>query len=399
MNSVTVANLPVGSYIDKPVYLDEKYILLSPDIPISEELKKLLQEWGFTRVYTDGTPTSAPPIYEAADISKESGNGNARQSGVAFLTSDVREEEKRKEAQKFFLEMTNFISETFDFFLKKNEFQMNLISEKVKLCIDKIKTHKKQLLQLQNLHDQNHSYIIGHAVKTMIVSLVLADVLKLPTFKQIEIGMAALLHEIGMLRIPPQLYMNAKTLSSEEKKSIAAHTILGFRILKSAGFPMTVTRAVLEHHERVDGSGHPRNLTGDKISLYAKILAIAGSYSAIVSKRPYREASDGHTGIMDLLKNTGKQYDEQLIRVLVYTLSIYPVGTFVALSNGAQGIVIETDAERPKYPIVKLIINENGETFRDHPVLHTEEGNGISIVRPLIQKEIDKITQILQSQK
>lgn len=399
MNSVTVTNLPVGSYIDKPVYLDEKYILLTPDIPISEDLIKRLQEWGFSRVYTDGTPTSAPPIYEAADISNESGEGNSGQSGTAVLTSDAREEEAKKEAQEFFLEMTDFVSETFDLFLKSNEFHMNLLSEKVKLTIDKLKTHRKYLLQLRSLHDPNHSYLIGHAVKTMLVSLVLADVLKLPTFKQIEVGIAALLHEIGMLRIPRELYMNAKTLTADEKKSIAAHTILGFRILKNAGFPMTVTRAVLEHHERVDGSGHPRGLTGDKISLYAKIIAIAGSYSAIVSKRPYRDASDGHTGIMDLLKNTGKQYDERLIRVLVFTLSIYPIGTFVALSNGAQGIVIETDTDRPKYPIVKLMINENGERFREPPVLHTEEGNGISIVRPLVQKEIDKISQILQTQK
>ena len=99
---------------------------------------------------------------------------------------------------------------------------------------------------------------------------------------------------------------------------------------------------------------------------------------------------DDDTGIMDLLKNTGKQFDEQLIRVLVFTLSIYPVGTYVLLSNGTQGIVAETDSERPKFPIVKLLLNEEGGIFRDQPLLHTSEGSGTSIVRPLIQKEIEK---------
>lgn len=301
-----------------------------------------------------------------------------------------------EEVEHFFMNMCDFLSEVFELFQNHNDFQMNRISEQVKECIEMIKNKRNQLLQLNMLEAPEHSYLITHAVKTTIIALVLADVLKLPPFKQIELGMAGLLHELGMLRIPPQLYMSTKILSSEEKKAIAAHTVLGFRILKSAGFPLSVTRAVLEHHERINGTGYPRRLTGDKISFYAKIISIAGSYAAIVSKRPYREAADGHTGIMDLLKNTGKQYDEQLIRILVFTLSIYPVGTYVALSNGTQGLVIETDSEKPKFPIVKLLLNEQETAFRDQPILHTEAGAGIHITRPLIKKEIQKIAAIIQ---
>ena len=390
MNSVSVANLPVGSYIDQPVYLDNKFVLLSPDIPVTEELKKRLQTWNYSKVFTDGTPVESPPEYAASMAAPENGSGTA--ASKAVLDTDYKEKEHMDEVQHFFHEMTTFLSDIFELYLKHNSFQMNRISEQVKACTDMIKTHKKYLTQINMLQDTEHSYLISHSVKTTIIALVLADVLKLPPFKQIEVGMAGLLHEIGMLRIPPQLYMSSKQLTPEEKKTIAAHTVLGFRILKAAEFPLSVTRAVLESHERVDGSGYPRGLTGDKISLYAKILTIASSYAAMVSKRPYRDATDGHTSIMDLLKNTGKQYDEQLIRVLVFTLSIYPVGTYVALSNGAQGLVIETDSDKPKYPIVKLLLNEQGAPFREQPILHTEEGEGIQILRPLIQKEIETLT-------
>lgn len=394
MNSVSVSNLPVGSYIDQPVYLDEKYVLLSPDIPITESLKKRLQQWNYSKVFSDGTPSESPPEYSPGTYETEETEKNG--SSKAVLDTDYKEKEHMEEAQKFFMEMTSFLSEIFELFLKHNSFQMNRISEQVKACAEMIKNRRKHLLQLNRLQDAEHSYLISHSVKTTIIALVLADILKLPPFKQIEVGMAGLLHEIGMLRIPPQLYMSSKQLSPEERKTIAAHTVLGFRILKAADFPLSVTRAILESHERIDGSGYPRGLTGDKISFYAKILAISSSYAAIVSKRPYRDASDAHTGIMDLLKNTGKQYDEQLIRVLVFTLSIYPVGTYVVLSNGAQGIVIETDSERPKFPIVKLIVNDRGAPFRDPPILHTEEGDGIHIVRPLIQKEIENINAVIR---
>jgi hypothetical protein len=87
---------------------------------------------------------------------------------------------------------------------------------------------------------------------------------------------------------------------------------------------------------------------------------------------------------------------EQLIRVLVYILSIYPVGTYVLLSNGAQGIVSETDSEKPKFPIVKLLLDGQGAPFREQPILHTEGGDGIHIVRPLVQKEIQNISAAIQ---
>lgn len=393
MNSVSVANLPIGSFIDQPVYLDDKYVLLSPDIPISEALKKRLQEWNYSKVFTDGTPVEAPP--EIAPVLTTDDSGNGASPSKAVLDTDYKEQEQMREVRTFFQEMTAFLADVFELYLRNNIFQLNRISEQVKACTDMIKSKRKYISQINLLNDTDHSYLISHSIKTTIIALVLADILKLPPFKQIEVGMAGLLHEIGMLRIPPQLYMSSKTLSPEEKKTIAAHTVLGFRILKSAEFPLTVCRAVLESHERIDGSGYPRGLTGDKISFYAKILTIASSYAAIVSKRPYRDAVDGHTGIMDLLKNTGKQYDEQLIRVLVYTLSVYPVGTYVALSNGAQGIVVETDSDKPKFPIVKLLLNGEGSPFRDQPILHTEGGEGIHIVRPLVQKEIQNIQTVI----
>ena len=107
-----------------------------------------------------------------------------------------------------------------------------------------------------------------------------------------------------MLRIPPAIYMKKDALTPEEKKAIITHPVIGFRALKAVEFPMSISRAVLEHQEKENGTGYPRGLTGDKISFYAKILAVASSYVAIVSNRPYRDALDGHAGIMDLLKNS-----------------------------------------------------------------------------------------------
>lgn len=391
MNAVTVKNLPEDTYLDKPTYLDEKYILLSPDVPITKELKDRLTAWGYERVYTDGAPQDKPPFF-----AKENQESGGDQQVTARYESSEKEKQQWKEAQQCFLRSAQFLSDVYEQYLKKNEFYHDEITEEVKRIMADVKEHRRFLLRLSDLDDPNHSYIISHSVKTTIVSLVLGDALKLPIFKQIELGTAALLHNIGMLRIPPQLYMSNRRLSPEERKTLAAHTILSFRILKEAGFSMMVTRAVLEHHERIDGSGHPRGLEGEKISFFARIIAVAGSYSAIISKRPYREAQDAHTGILDLLKNTGKQYDEKIIRLLVYTISLYPVGTYVVLSNGAQGVVVETNAENPKLPVVRVLVNERGAPLRDQPLLYTSADNGLQVKRPLVPSEIEAITKASQ---
>ena len=96
---------------------------------------------------------------------------------------------------------------------------------------------------------------------------------------------------------------------------------------------------------------------------------------------------------MDLLKDIGKRYDDRILRSLVFTLSIFPPGTFVALSNGTQGIVVKTNPENPKYPIVKLLLTEEGSVYPEKPILHTSESDVVQISRPLTQVEISVLKQ------
>ena len=202
--------------------------------------------------------------------------------------------------------------------------------------------------------------------------------------------MAALLHEIGMIKLPSHMYLSNRPLQPNEQKAILSHPVLGYNLLKSFGFPLTVNVAALEHHERENGSGYPRNLPGNRISLYAKIIAVACSYEALSAQRPHKEAKDGYTGMLELLKNEGKQYDDTVVRALVFSLSIYPIGLYVLLSSGRKGQVVDVNPENPKFPIVQVF----GELTPDgkNKILETSQ-DGISIVRPLTREEIgrDKI--------
>jgi len=224
-------------------------------------------------------------------------------------------------------------------------------------------------------------------VRSTILTIIIGTYLKLPNYRLIELGVAALLHEVGMLKLPQNIYLSQRPLTAAEQKAIVSHPVIGYSILKSFDFPLAVCLGALEHHERENATGYPRHLTSEKISLYAKIIAVACSYEALSAKRPHKEAKDGYTGMLELLKNEGKQYDDTVVRALVLSLSIYPIGLYVLLSNGKKGQVIDVNPETPRFPIVQIF----GETTPDGKIktMQTSQ-SGLTIIRPLNRSEIEK---------
>ena len=161
--------------------------------------------------------------------------------------------------------------------------------------------------------------------------------------------------------------------------------MLGYNLLKERQVPLAVCLAALEHHERMNGSGYPRALTGEKISLYSKIIMVACSFDAVTAARPYKEAKDGYSGMVDILKNEGKQYDDLVIRALVYGLSIYPIGTQVLLTSGKKAVVVDVNPDNPRYPIVQVLgaRSPDGKEL----IVRTSE-TSVRVLRPLSREEL-----------
>ena len=378
MNKVSIGSLKADSYINKPVYLDEQYILLSPDIAISDELIARLQKWNYQKVQTDGIPFDGvmPEI------------NNSDSGTTAILEISEKETEAKNESQKFFNECVKFLVKYYDNFREMDILPLLPISDKVKEIIAELRQQKHLLLNIDTELKESDSYIIFHSIKTTLLVLAIADFLKFPAHKQIEIGIAAMLHKLGMLLLPSQLYQKKGVLTPKELQVIRTHPVISFKTLKTADFHASIYLAVLEHHEHIDGTGYPRKITGDRISLYGKILAVASAYAAATTKRPFREELDGHSGIMDLLRGKGSKYDEKILRSLVFVMSVYPIGTFVQLSNMVKGIVIKTNLTTPQHPILKLLIDEKGVPYSNKPILQTRPEDEIQITGTLKKEEI-----------
>lgn len=379
MNKVSLKNLKIDSYINQPVYLDEKYILLSPDISISYEMIKRLKKWDYSEIKTDGIP------FEGNSL------GNNPDGATATIESNEKQSEEQKLIYNFTVGCVDFLTKYYDNFRELDVLPVVPISDKAKEIIFALKEHKDLLLNINSEVKEAESYIIHHSIKTTFLVLAIADFLKFPIHKQIEIGIAAMLHKLGMLLLPSQLYQKQGVLTPKELQVIRTHPVISYKTLKKAEFPVSIYVAILEHHEHINGSGYPRKITGNKISLNGKILAVASAFAAATTKRPYRSGMDGHSGIMDLLRGKGTKYDENILRTLVFIMSLYPVGTYVKMSNSVIGLVIKTNLTTPKHPILKLLVDEQGIPYNNKPVLQTRPEDEIQIIGTLNKEKVEEL--------
>jgi HD-GYP domain-containing protein (c-di-GMP phosphodiesterase class II) len=369
MRQFTVADIEPGCFFSEPAYLDKHFILTAPETPFSVEITRLLKEWKFKEVLSDGEMREEYSGEQHISVNSALNDGNMVE-----------------EAKQFYNALIRYAQSVFMMAVTSKGLVFNQIAERIKTICDLSREQRRYLLRIiiNDTTAEGKNILASHAVKSTIVSIIIGTYIKLPPHRLIELGVAALVHEIGMSNLPSRIYLAKRKFTPEDRKVMLTHPMLSYNMLKSYDFPLAVSVAALEHHERENGAGYPQKLTGDKISLYAKIIAVACSYEALTSSRPHRGAKDGYAGMLDLLKNEGKQYDDTIVKALVFSLSIYPIGLHVLLSNGAKGLVVDVNPENPRFPIVQVFdeLTPDGR----NKILETSR-EGIQIVRPITVEE------------
>ncbi|WP_052296255.1 HD-GYP domain-containing protein [Spirochaeta thermophila] len=386
MKQIPVKDLKPDSYCSDDLYLDEEYILLPPEVPVSSELINRLVRWGFLTVWSNGSLSDNPP---GGILPVEEGEGGTGQEAPSLVV-DAAEQKTLQAVREFFSDLVTFCEKTYSAFLNNQRLNPGTVADKAKEVITAVRLHQPFIFRIQEMDDPRRNYLIVHSAKTAILAAGLGLRLQIPQFKLVDLVTAALLHEIGMIRLPPQLYLSNRVLTPEEKRAITAHPVIAYKTLRSFGFPIPVCLAVLEHHEHMDGSGYPRGLKGDQISVAARIMGICSTYAALTAERPYRPPAEGHTSLLDMMKRAGKWYDEMLLRSLIFMLSLYPIGSYVMLQSGAKGLVVESNPENPRCPVVKILFDDRGHRLKDPILVRTDEGIN-TIRRALTQKEVEEL--------
>jgi putative nucleotidyltransferase with HDIG domain len=156
-------------------------------------------------------------------------------------------------------------------------------------------------------------YTAGHQRRVANLACAIATEMNLPVDMIEGIRMAAAIHDLGKLSVPAEILSKPTKLTDIEFNLIKTHSQSGYNILKDIEFPWPVARTVLEHHERMDGSGYPNGLKGDNILVESRILSVADVVEAIASHRPYRSALSVEVALDEIEKNKVTLYDNTVV--------------------------------------------------------------------------------------
>lgn len=228
--------------------------------------------------------------------------------------------------------------------------------EAVQRNLNSLLHNESALLWLTRLKSQD-VYTSLHCLSVSIMAMGFANHLGLSDAEIETLGMAGLLHDVGKIRIDPQVLNKPGRLSPEEFDLIKQHPLHGYQALQGqAGVPPAAIHAAYGHHERLDGSGYPLGLTAEHIPFMTRVITIVDAFDAITSNRSYDQARPVQVAFDILRDGSGTQFDAKLVTQFVRWLGVFPVGTLVELHTGEVGLVIEKHDRlhlRPKVVVLR----------------------------------------------
>ncbi|CQR72700.1 HD-GYP domain [Sporomusa ovata] len=209
---------------------------------------------------------------------------------------------------------------TTQFYKEKDE--VNLLASRVNKLIQKFTVEKEQILisiimTLVNTLEVRDQYTHGHSTEVALMATDIMDKLNMDTEEKFMINFAALLHDIGKIGIKDTVLNKTGKLTDAESNIIKQHTVIGAKILEEIPSLNQIQQIVKHHHERYDGRGYPSGLAGQDIFLGSRIIAVADSFQAMISDRPYRKGMSQAVAMEELERNKGTQFDPEIVDVFL----------------------------------------------------------------------------------
>ncbi len=233
-------------------------------------------------------------------------------------------------------------------------------------------------------------YTYNHGVKVALYLVALGRHLGFPKRELSHLGMIGMLADVGKTRLPRAVLDKPGMLSPAEFNIIKEHVRLGIEALShDTSLSKEVLEGISQHHERLDGSGYPKGLSGDEIGIYGRMAGLADCFAALITPRPYANPSPPQNALMNLYEWAGTSFHEPLVEQFVQAVGIFPVGSMVELSNGEVAIVLAHNRVRRLEPKVLVLTAPDKSAIGtpitrnllDHPP--GPDGRSLRIVRGL----------------
>ncbi|HSC48133.1 MAG TPA: HD-GYP domain-containing protein [Gammaproteobacteria bacterium] len=240
----------------------------------------------------------------------------------------------------------------------------------IETLVDNISHNPNSMLWLTNLR-QKHERTANHCLNVSILAIAFGRHLGMGEDELNKLGLGAMLHDVGKMRTPPQVLDKPGKLTEEERMLVRKHPSDGYGVLKlSKQLPPEVLDIVMHHHERVDGRGYPDGLSGDAVSLPARIVGLVDAYDNLTGDSLYRAVKTPGEALRVLRSEGANEYGRELVQEFIRCLGIYPVGSIVQLQSSAVAMVVSSNLTSRLKPVILLLRDEDGENMRPRTLLN-----------------------------
>jgi HD-GYP domain-containing protein (c-di-GMP phosphodiesterase class II) len=213
-------------------------------------------------------------------------------------------------------------------------------------------SYLKRVMRLKQFDE----YTFSHSTNVCALAVMVGTSMGISRAEMYPLGLGALLHDVGKMKIPSAILNKPGKLTEEEFTVMRQHSLHGYALLRDVpSIHQDVPLLALNHHERIDGTGYPRALSDDSIDKLSSIVGICDMYDAMTSKRVYSAARSPFEAIRAIQTFSGASFPAELVDAFVGSMSIYPEGTWVQLSTGQVGVVVRSNLACQDKPVVKVV--------------------------------------------
>lgn len=255
--------------------------------------------------------------------------------------------------------------------------------------VDSIVRNPDALVWLTQLKKKDE-YTAMHSLRVSVLALAFGRHLDFSEEELRVLGVGALLHDLGKLKVPADILNKPGRLTPQEFETMKKHVPLGVDLLEhTAGIPRAAIEVARGHHERYDGRGYAMGLKGDNIGLFGSIGAIVDTYDALTSDRIYHDGMSAYDALNVLYSGRRRDYHPELVEQFIQCMGIYPIGAIVELNTGSIGVIISVNRERRLRPRVALVIDESNQLIDPAQV--------VDLMQPGPSGELLEIRKVLPS--
>ncbi|TDF42416.1 HD-GYP domain-containing protein [Alteromonadaceae bacterium M269] len=341
LRTIKSSKLEIGMYVTRFVKQTGNMNLTMAGWIKTEAAMKGLIAKGILEVEIDTSKTLV------AKTESENKEKSEKQKPISFDNELSRATGLYQQAKSFQKKLLNAVDREIAIDVKQVEAMSNKL-------VDSLERNSNALLCLTSIREKD-SYLLEHSINVGIMLATFATYLGFDKAKIQKLAFAGVIHDIGKIKVPDEILHKPGKLTDDEFVIMRNHVNYGGDYLSQFDdLEPSILETVMQHHEKIDGTGYPNKLRDDEIGMYGRMISIVDCYDAMTAERVYKKGMPSMKAMKILMRESGVHFDGDLVRKFIQCIGLYPAGTLVKMKSQKVGLVTKVNQAKPLEPEVKI---------------------------------------------